>query len=648
MVTKHLFFFSCFIIQLILTSSTCPSSIYCGFLGEINFPFTTTQHPNCGMLIIHGCDDSEPLSKKTIQNNKIWFDILEIKPYTITIRDDKLHDLLLQRSCDILTYNSMFTVNTPLVSSYLQNYVTVFGCNDSNTHDLQQIYSVANSTTICRNDSFYGISDSDIVKSDNKAVVVVTDTGGSKLNSLKGCSNVELPTRSEVQHIDPDDLFGFLSGDIAIKIQVSQNCSACHDLYGGQCRLDNAAKFYCQQGRSKKTRLIVAAVASAAGVLLVLVFLAWFMRRQFLNNKNPSHQIIELFLKNHGHLSAKRYTYAEIKKATNSFKNKLGQGGYGSVYKGKLQDGSLVAVKVLSESNGNGEEFINEVASISVTSHVNIVSLLGFYLEGSKRALIYDYMPNGSLEKFIYENKDPLKLNLQLSCKTIYNIAIGVARGLEYLHKGCNTKILHFDIKPHNILLDGDFCPKISDFGLAKVCPRKESIISLLGARGTAGYIAPEVFSRNFGGVSHKSDVYSYGMMVLEMVGGKQNNNIVEVEHSSEIYFPHWVYKRLELNQDPRLRSIKNEFDKRIVQKMIVVSLWCIQTDPAHRPAMSKVVDMMEGNLESLQIPPKPCLSSPPRSPSRSSDFNTHTSQDLYHSGTSPTSDYQPLIISPW
>jgi serine/threonine protein kinase len=241
--------------------------------------------------------------------------------------------------------------------------------------------------------------------------------------------------------------------------------------------------------------------------VVVLIFLAWFLRRHYFNNKNPPYQIIELFLKNHGHLAAKRYTYAEIKKATNSFKDKLGQGGYGSVYKGKLQDGSLVAVKVLSESEGNGEEFINEVASISVTSHVNIVGLLGFYLEGSKRALIYDYMPNGSLEKFIYENKDPLKLNLQLSCKTVYNIAIGVARGLEYLHKGCNTKILHFDIKPHNILLDDDFCPKVSDFGLAKVCPRKESIISLLGARGTAGYIAPEVFSRNFGGVSHKSDV---------------------------------------------------------------------------------------------------------------------------------------------
>ncbi|GAU14797.1 hypothetical protein TSUD_50090 [Trifolium subterraneum] len=325
---------------------------------------------------------------------------------------------------------------------------------------------------------------------------------------------------------------------------------------------------------------------------------------------NPTHQIIEKFLKEHGPLPAARYNYSDIKKITNSFKNKLGQGGYGSVYKGKLDDERMVAVKVLSESKGDGEDFINEVASISRTSHVNVVRLLGFCLDGSKKALIYEFMPNGSLEKFIYEEKNPLKEERQLDCKTLYDIAVGVAHGLEYLHKGCNTRILHFDIKPHNILIDDDFCPKISDFGLAKICPRKESIVSIFGMRGTPGYIAPELFSRNFGGVSHKSDVYSYGMMVLEMVGQKKNIK-VEVDCSSELYFPQWIYKHLELNQDLGLRCIKNEIDEEMVRKMTVVSLWCIQTDPTHRPAMHKVVEMLEGSLQVLEIPPKPFLSSP-------------------------------------
>ena len=296
---------------------------------------------------------------------------------------------------------------------------------------------------------------------------------------------------------------------------------------------------------------------------------------------------------------------------TNFFKDKLGEGGYGSVYKGKLEDGCLVAVKVLKESSGNGEEFINEVASISRTSHVNIVSLLGFCFEGSKRALIYEFMPNGSLEKFIYKESSS-KANRQLEWETLYKIALGIARGLEYLHRGCNTRIVHFDIKPHNILLDGNFCPKISDFGLAKICPRENSTISMLGARGTAGYIAPEVFCRNFGGVSHKSDVYSYGMMVFEMVRGKSTN--VENDHTSEIFFPHWIYERLEQDEDLGVQDLMNEEDHESVRKMIIVSLWCIQTDPSNRPPMSRVVNIFEWSLEYLQVPPKPFLYSPSRS----------------------------------
>ncbi|KAL7160901.1 hypothetical protein ACSBR2_041526 [Camellia fascicularis] len=251
---------------------------------------------------------------------------------------------------------------------------------------------------------------------------------------------------------------------------------------------------------------------------------------------------VEAFLKISGSLVPQKYSYSRIKKITNSFQDKLEKGGYGDVYKGKLLDGCLVAVKLLNETkDSNGEEFINEVTSISRTSHVNIVSLVGYCFEGCKRAPIYEYMPNGSLEKFIHNNKSQ-ETNVHLEWKTMHTIAVGVARGLEYLHHGCTTRIFHFDIKPHNILLDEDFCPKISNSGLAKLCPKKKSIASMLHARGTIGYMAPEVFSRHFGRVSHMADVYSYGMLVLEMVRGKENIG-QSVEDTSDLYFPHSIYK---------------------------------------------------------------------------------------------------------
>ncbi|KAI5353154.1 hypothetical protein L3X38_006047 [Prunus dulcis] len=362
----------------------------------------------------------------------------------------------------------------------------------------------------------------------------------------------------------------------------ASDCSRCQDS-GGRCgfnyttyhfrclcpRRTHSVRCRDAEGNNLKRFKIGLVAAVAAIVALGAIFCCLFW-----NNRRKNRQIVEAFLRSYEALQVRRYRYLDVKKMTNSFKEKLGQGGYGSVYKGKLNNGCLVAVKVLNKLKGNGEEFMNEVAATSRTSHVNIVSLLGYCFEGSKRALIYEFMPNGSLEKLIFDADTPKgDHDHHLGWEALDEISLGIARGLEYLHRGCNTRILHFDIKPHNILLDENFTPKISDFGLAKICNRKESIVSMLGARGTAGYIAPEVFCRNFGGVSHKSDVYSYGMMLSVMVGGRRNIN-AEAEDTSEIYFPHWIYKRLELDEELGLPSIINEEDKERARKLIIVSLW--------------------------------------------------------------------------
>ncbi|KAL5079568.1 hypothetical protein RYX36_007989 [Vicia faba] len=380
---------------------------------------------------------------------------------------------------------------------------------------------------------------------------------------------------------------------------------------------DSKKSPYASSSWNMKRKLVVGVVGSAVMVALLTCIIICYIKGKSSTQqlkfgfKTKNDKNIEAFFKEHGALTQKEYTFAQIKKMTNSFKIKLGQGGFGVVYKGNLFNGCPVAVKILNASKRNGEEFINEVASITRTSHVNVVTLLGFCFEGRKKALVYEFMSNGSLDKFIF-NKGHETIE-SLSWDDLHQIAKGIARGLEYLHRGCTTRILHFDIKPHNILLDENFNPKISDFGLAKLCPRKESIISMSDQRGTMGYVAPEVWNRHFGGVSHKSDVYGYGMMLLEMVGGRKNIN-ADASNTSEIYFPHWVYSRLEFGSDLRPDGVMDTEEDEIARRMTIVGLWCIQTFPNDRPTMSKVVEMLEVSINSLNIPPKPLLSSPTRS----------------------------------
>ncbi|KAL7183634.1 hypothetical protein ACSBR2_025927 [Camellia fascicularis] len=342
------------------------------------------------------------------------------------------------------------------------------------------------------------------------------------------------------------------------------------------------------------------------GILLTRILFALcafaFLIREFKRRHLSMFDNIEGYLRSQNHLMPISYSYLDIKKMTKGFKDKLGEGGYGSVYKGKLRSGHLVAIKVLGKPKANGQEFINEVATIGRIHHVNVVQLIGYCAERSKRALIYDFMPNGSLEKYIFSQEG----YIPLSCKQMYEISLGVARGIEYLHQGCDMQILHFDIKPHNILLDENFTPKVSDFGLAKLYSTDDSIVTLTAARGTMGYMAPELFYKNIGGISYKADVYSFGMLLMEMTGRRRNLNAF-ADHTSQIYFPSWIYDQFKEGRDIEMGET-NEEEGVMVKKMIIVALWCIQMKPSDRPSMNKVVEMLEGNVEQLRMPPKPFL----------------------------------------
>ncbi|KAI9081741.1 hypothetical protein K1719_036289 [Acacia pycnantha] len=288
---------------------------------------------------------------------------------------------------------------------------------------------------------------------------------------------------------------------------------------------------------------------------------------------------------------------------TEGFKNKLGEGGFGTVYKGKLRSGPDVAIKMLGKSKANGQDFISEVATIGRIHHFNVVHLVGFCVEGTKRALVYEFMPNGSLDKYIFSKEG----SISLSYRKIHEISLGIAHGIAYLHHGCDMQILHFDIKPHNILLDENFNPKISDFGLARLYSVDDSIVTLTAARGTIGYMAPELFYKNIGGVSYKADVYSFGMLLMEIASQRRNLN-PHVEHSSQLYFPLWIYDQFDEEKDIEMEDFSKE-DKDLAKKMFIVALWCIQLKPADRPSMGKVIEMLEADdVGSLEMPPKPSL----------------------------------------
>ncbi|KAI9186063.1 hypothetical protein LWI28_013421 [Acer negundo] len=255
-------------------------------------------------------------------------------------------------------------------------------------------------------------------------------------------------------------------------------------------------------------------IGTSIGVTIFFTLVILLIYKSKKSDKEKEvQQRVEKFLEDYKTHNPTRYTYSDIKKITGKFKHKLGQGGYGSVYKGKLSNGIPVAVKILEHSKANGEDFINEVAIISRIHHFNVVRLLGFCSEGTRPA------------------------------------------------------------------------------------------------RGTVGYIAPELFSRNFGEVSYKADVFSYGMMLLEMVGCRKNIDHT-IENQSQVYFPEWVYNRV-VNQGREISlEIEEDGDEEIANKLAIVGLWCIQWNPTDRPSMTMVMQMLEGDLQSLEMPPKPFISS--------------------------------------
>lgn len=341
-------------------------------------------------------------------------------------------------------------------------------------------------------------------------------------------------------------------------------------------------------GSSINEKAVIGGAVGGAGLLVILLTIfIWFkfsrkLRRALIGNILGATELQR----------PNRYSYRDLKEATNNFseENKLGEGAFGAVYKATLKNETVVAVKKLDISNSRAKaDFETEVRLISNVHHRNLVRLLGCCSKGSELLLVYEYMKNASLDRFLYgENRG------MLNWKQRRDIIFGIARGVAYLHENYHVTILHRDIKPSNILLDDEFQAKIADFGLARLLPESQSHVSTKFA-GTLGYTAPEYAIH--GHLSEKVDIYSFGIVILEIISGRKCSDM-DVESTTE-YLLREAWKQYERGTHENLADSALELDEDEVEdlkKMVEIALLCVQSPPSSRPTMSQLIMMIQSD----------------------------------------------------
>lgn len=352
------------------------------------------------------------------------------------------------------------------------------------------------------------------------------------------------------------------------------------------------------QGKESSNSRIVVIIVLPLIIIMIIAIIAFlvFRKRKPKKKVDDADEIL--------HVESLQLDFETIKVATNNFShaNKLGQGGFGSVYKGMLPNGQEIAVKRLARNSGQGDlEFKNEVVLMAKLHHRNLVRLQGFCLERNERLLIYEFMPNTSLDQFMF---DPTKRE-SLGWEERYKIIAGIARGLLYLHEESQVRIIHRDLKPSNILLDENMNAKISDFGMARLFAIDQTQGATSRVVGTYGYMPPEYALH--GQFSVKSDVFSFGVIVLEIVSGKKNtyfSNGETVEHLLSNAWKNWR-EGTPLNIiDPTL--VDGSRDE--IMRCIHIGLLCAQESVAERPTMASVVLMLNSYTQTLQVPSRPAF----------------------------------------
>ncbi|KAL1214816.1 Cysteine-rich receptor-like protein kinase 34 [Cardamine amara subsp. amara] len=363
--------------------------------------------------------------------------------------------------------------------------------------------------------------------------------------------------------------------------------------------VSDRAKTTDKDGKSISTG-VISAIGVPTVAILVLLVVGFVVCRRRKSYQTVEVQAGDEITTTH----SLQFSFKTIEAATDKFSetNMIGRGGFGEVYMGTLSTGTEVAVKRLSKTSGQGaQEFKNEAVLVTKLQHRNLVRLLGFFLEGEEKILVYEFVPNKSLDYFLF---DPAKQG-ELDWKKRYNIIGGIARGILYLHQDSRLTIIHRDLKASNILLDANMNPKIADFGMARIFGVDQSQANTGRIVGTCGYMSPEYAMR--GHFSMKSDVYSFGILILEIISGKKNRSFYHIDDSGGNLVTHaWRLWRngspLEL-VDP---TIGESYQSNEATRCIHIALLCIQEDPVNRPLLPAIIVMLTSSTTTLPVPRAP------------------------------------------
>ncbi|KAI7997643.1 LEAF RUST 10 DISEASE-RESISTANCE LOCUS RECEPTOR-LIKE PROTEIN KINASE-like 1.1 [Camellia lanceoleosa] len=582
----------------------CPQSFQCGKLGQIYFPYSNTSYPHCGLCIVD-CREKVPKLNFSVDHQILYElhgKLSNDDDHILNVTDKKLESLIKSNSCDVFTsYLSWSLPNTPSVSFTVSPNLTFFKCPtgvsgavDKQNEDFfrrnhnYSYYNGCSGYTV-----YYKYPD------DPHQSPLIND------KILRSCVLIQLPVLSLncSTKRNVSDLFSVLASEFSLGFNVSKECGECHD-NGGHCPRDYSSKFQCIEQPKHGTnhvRLILAIVLPGGSVFLLCLLIVitrlrkeWNYNSSYISSRdNFSDRSLQADTEGGTvYFGVSVFSYIELEEATHNFDptKELGDGGFGTVYHGKLQDGREVAVKRLYEHNYKRvRQFMNEIQILTSLRHPNLVTLYGCTSRLSQELLlVYEYIPNGTVADHLHGDRANVG---SLTWPIRMNIAIETASALAYLHA---SDIIHRDIKTNNILLDNNFCVKVADFGLSRLFPNDVTHVST-APQGTPGYVDPEYHQCYQ--LTDKSDVYSFGVVLVELISSMPAVDITR--HKQDINLSVLAINRIQNSTldelvDPTLGFKSDSSIERMITSVAEVAFRCLQLEKEMRPTMDEVFEALK------------------------------------------------------